>query len=132
MSMDLGALRRDYTQRGLTLDDLKPDPFDQFAPCGFSRRMDADLLEPNALVLSSVSSEGMPFQRTVLLKYFDQDGFVFFTNYGSRKAQHIEANPKVSMLFPWYGLERQLAIRRHRRQNFHCRILQVLLLAASG
>jgi pyridoxamine 5'-phosphate oxidase len=54
--------------------------------------------------------EGIPFQRTVLLKYFDQDGFVFFTNYGSRKSQHIEANSQVSMLFPWYGLERQLAI----------------------
>jgi pyridoxamine 5'-phosphate oxidase len=109
MSMDLGALRRDYTQRGLTLDDLKPDPFDQFA-LWFQQAMDAELLEPNALVLSTVSPEGIPFQRTVLLKYFDQDGFVFFTNYGSRKSQHIEANSQVSMLFPWYGLERQLAI----------------------
>ena len=122
MSMDLGALRRDYTQRGLTLDDLKPDPFDQFA-LWFQQAMDADLLEPNALVLSSVSSEGMPFQRTVLLKYFDQDGFVFFTNYGSRKAQHIEANPKgidaVSLV--WAGAA--AGDRRHRRQNFHCRIL---------
>mgnify|MGYP006271482377 FL=1 len=107
--MDLGALRRDYTQRGLTLDDLKPDPFDQFS-LWFQQAMDAELLEPNALVLSTISSDGLPFQRTVLLKYFDQDGFVFFTNYGSRKAQHIGENPQVSMLFPWYGLERQLAI----------------------
>jgi pyridoxamine 5'-phosphate oxidase len=53
MSMDLGALRRDYTQRGLTLDDLKPDPFDQFA-LWFQQAMDAELLEPNALVLSTV------------------------------------------------------------------------------
>lgn len=107
--MDLGALRRDYTQRGLTLDDLKPDPFDQFS-LWFQQAMDAELLEPNALVLSTISPDGLPFQRTVLLKYFDQDGFVFFTNYGSRKAQHIGENPQVSMLFPWYGLERQLAI----------------------
>jgi len=107
--MDLGALRRDYTQRGLTLDDLKPDPFDQFAQW-FQQAIDAELLEPNALVLSTVSAEGIPFQRTVLLKYFDPQGFVFFTNYGSRKAQHIGDNPQVSMLFPWYGLERQLAI----------------------
>jgi pyridoxamine 5'-phosphate oxidase len=107
--MDLGALRRDYTQRGLTLDDLKPDPFDQFAQW-FQQAMDAELLEPNALVLSTVSAEGIPFQRTVLLKYFDPQGFVFFTNYGSRKAQQIGENPRVSMLFPWYGLERQLAI----------------------
>jgi pyridoxamine 5'-phosphate oxidase len=107
--MDLGALRRDYAQRGLTLEDLTTNPFDQFA-LWFQQAMDAELLEPNALVLSTVSPEGNPFQRTVLLKYFDQDGFVFFTNYGSRKAHHIGENPQVSMLFPWYGLERQLAI----------------------
>lgn len=109
MTMDLGALRRDYTQRGLTLEDLKPNPFDQFA-LWFQQAIDAELLEPNALVLSTVASDSTPFQRTVLLKYFDQEGFVFFTNYGSRKAQHISENPRVSMLFPWYGLERQLVI----------------------
>lgn len=107
--MDLGALRRDYTQRGLTLEDLKPDPFDQF-DLWFQQAIEAELLEPNALVLSTIAPAGTPFQRTVLLKYFDQDGFVFFTNYGSRKAQHIGEHPQVSMLFPWYGLERQLAI----------------------
>ncbi len=107
--MDISDLRRDYTQRGLDLPDLAPDPFDQFT-LWFQQACDADLLEPNALVLSTVSPAGHPYQRTVLLKYFDRDGFVFFTNYGSRKAQHIEQNPQVSMLFPWYALERQLAI----------------------
>jgi pyridoxamine 5'-phosphate oxidase len=107
--MDISDLRRDYTQRGLDLPDLAPDPFDQFT-LWFQQACDAELLEPNALVLSTVSPEGHPYQRTVLLKYFDRDGFVFFTNYGSRKAQHIEQNPQVSMLFPWYALERQLAI----------------------
>lgn len=107
--MDIGALRQDYTQRGLTLEDLLTDPFDQFS-LWFQQACQADLLEPNALVLSTVTPEGVPYPRTVLLKYFDRDGFVFFTNYGSRKAQHIEANPHVSMLFPWYPLERQLAI----------------------
>jgi pyridoxamine 5'-phosphate oxidase len=106
---DIGELRREYTQRGLSLDDLKPDPFDQFDQW-FQQARDAELLEPNAMVLSTVSPEGVPYQRTVLLKYFDRNGFVFFTNYSSRKAQHIEANASVAILFPWYGLERQLTI----------------------
>lgn len=107
--MDISELRRDYTQRGLDLPDLAPDPYDQFTQW-FQQACDAELLEPNALVLSTVSPEGHPYQRTVLLKYFDRDGFVFFTNYGSRKAQHIGQHPQVSLLFPWYALERQLAI----------------------
>jgi pyridoxamine 5'-phosphate oxidase len=106
--MDVGALRREYTQKGLTREDLAADPFDQF-DLWFKQACDADLLEPNAMVLSTVAA-GYPFQRTVLLKYFDRSGFVFFTNYGSRKAQHIEDNPRVSILFPWYSLERQLTI----------------------
>ncbi|PSN11733.1 pyridoxamine 5'-phosphate oxidase [filamentous cyanobacterium CCP5] len=107
--MDIGELRRDYTQRGLDATDLDPDPFAQFE-LWFQQARDAELLEPNALVLSTVSAEGAPYQRTVLLKYFDRDGFVFFTNYGSRKAQHIEHNHQVSVLFPWYALERQLTV----------------------
>lgn len=107
--MDIGELRRDYSQRGLDLADLNPDPFAQFE-LWFQQAREAELLEPNALVLSTVSPAGAPYQRTVLLKYFDRDGFVFFTNYGSRKAQHIAENAQVSMLFPWYPLERQLAI----------------------
>jgi pyridoxamine 5'-phosphate oxidase len=108
--MDLGALRRNYTQQGLDLQDLDADPFQQFS-LWFEQACQADILEPNALVLATVSPSGQPWQRTVLLKYVDQDGFVFFTNYGSRKAQHIETNTQVSLLFPWYALERQLAIR---------------------
>lgn len=107
--MDVGALRREYTQKGLTREDLAADPFDQF-DLWFKQACDAELLEPNAMVLSTVSAAGEPFQRTVLLKYFDRSGFVFFTNYGSRKAQHIESNPHVSILFPWYSLERQLTV----------------------
>ena len=107
--MDLGALRRNYTQQGLDLQDLDADPINQFT-LWFEQACQADILEPNALVLATVSPNGQPWQRTVLLKYFDQEGFVFFTNYGSRKAQHIGANTQVSLLFPWYALERQLAI----------------------
>ncbi|HEY9878493.1 MAG TPA: pyridoxamine 5'-phosphate oxidase [Leptolyngbyaceae cyanobacterium] len=107
--MDVGALRRNYTQRGLRRDELDLDPYGQFE-LWFQQACDANLLEPNAMVLSTVSPAGVPFQRTVLLKYFDRSGFVFFTNYGSRKAQHLEVNPNVSVLFPWYPLERQLTL----------------------
>ena len=107
--MDIGELRRDYTQRGLDLPDLDADPYAQFE-LWFQQAQEAELLEPNALVLSTVSPEGAPYQRTVLLKYFDRDGLVFFTNYGSRKAQHMAGNAQVSLLFPWYPLERQVAI----------------------
>lgn len=107
--MDVGTLRREYTQRGLTREDLATDPFDQF-DLWFKQACDAELLEPNAMVLSTVSATGAPYQRTVLLKYFDRSGLVFFTNYGSRKGQHIEGNPYVSVLFPWYPLERQLTV----------------------
>lgn len=107
--MDVGALRREYTQKGLIETDLAADPFSQFEQW-FQQACDAELLEPNAMVLSTVSAEGVPFQRTVLLKYFDLSGFVFFTNYSSRKAHQIDANPNVSVLFPWYSLERQLVL----------------------
>lgn len=107
--MDVGALRREYSQKGLTRGDLSPDPFDQFEQW-FQQACEAELLEPNAMVLSTVSEQRQPFQRTVLLKYFDRQGLVFFTNYGSRKAQQIEHNPQVSILFPWYPLERQLTV----------------------
>lgn len=107
--MDVGALRREYTQKGLIETELAADPFSQFEQW-FQQACEAELLEPNAMVLSTVSAEGVPHQRTVLLKYFDASGFVFFTNYGSRKAHQIDANPHVSVLFPWYPLERQLVL----------------------
>ncbi|ASC70323.1 Pyridoxine/pyridoxamine 5'-phosphate oxidase [Halomicronema hongdechloris C2206] len=107
--MDIAALRREYSQRGLQRTDLAADPLQQFQRW-FQEACDAELLEPNAMVVATVAADGMPYQRTVLLKYFDPQGFVFFTNYGSRKAQQLQHNPKVSLLFPWYGLERQLHI----------------------
>jgi pyridoxamine 5'-phosphate oxidase len=105
---DLAALRRDYQRGGLHRADLAADPVEQFR-LWFAQARDAPLLEPNAMVLSS--SDGQrPSSRTVLLKAFDQRGFVFFTNYGSRKAREIDATGRVSLLFPWYGLERQVGI----------------------
>lgn len=107
--MDIGELRRHYTRAELNEESLKDDPFEQFERW-FKEACDAELTEPNAMVLSTVAADGQPSSRTVLLKSFDRDGFVFFTNYGSRKAREIEANAKVSLLFPWYALERQATI----------------------
>ena len=105
---DLAALRRDYQRGGLHRDDLAADPVEQFR-LWFQQACEAPLLEPNAMVVSS--SDGQrPSSRTVLLKAFDARGFVFFTNYGSRKAREIDATGRVSLLFPWYGLERQVGI----------------------
>jgi pyridoxamine 5'-phosphate oxidase len=108
MADDLGELRRDYRRGGLRRADLHADPLEQFR-LWFEQACTAELLEPNAMVLAT--SDGQrPSSRTVLLKAFDQRGFVFFTNYGSRKAREIDATEQVSLLFPWYGLERQVAI----------------------
>lgn len=105
----LSGLRRDYRQGGLRRHDLLADPVEQFR-LWFEQARRADLLEPNAMVLSSCDGQ-RPSSRTVLLKAYDQRGFVFFTNTGSRKAREIAVCPAVSLLFPWYGLERQVAIQ---------------------
>jgi pyridoxamine 5'-phosphate oxidase len=110
--MDLAEFRKEYSSRGLRREELNPDPIAQFSQW-FSQATELEVHEPNAMTLATVDADGMPFQRTVLLKYYDRDGFVFFTNYGSRKAAQIAANPKVSLLFPWITLERQVIIQGH-------------------
>ncbi len=107
--MDLTALRAKYTTRGLDIKDLNPNPFLQFK-LWFKQAMEADLLEPNAFSLATVGNDMMPSIRTVLLKIFDEKGFVFFTNYKSAKAKQIEENPKAAALFAWLDLERQVKI----------------------
>jgi pyridoxamine 5'-phosphate oxidase len=107
---DLGALRKEYSSRGLDLDNLNPDPIRQFA-LWFEQARASGLTEPNAMSLATASASGELSVRTVLLKLFDQQGFVFFSNYRSRKAQDIEANAQVALLFPWLDLERQVKIR---------------------
>ncbi len=107
--MDIHALREEYKIGGLRRKDLQDDPFKQFETW-FQQACNAELLEPNAMTLATVSEKGQPFMRTVLLKYFDAQGLVFFTNYESRKAQQIEANSHVSLLFTWLPLQRQVHI----------------------
>ncbi|PAY19991.1 pyridoxamine 5'-phosphate oxidase [Rhodopirellula sp. SM50] len=107
--MDLSHLRQEYALQSLDLDHVDPCPFVQFEHW-YQQATTAELLEPNAMVLSTVDSNGQPTQRTVLLKYFDATGLVFFTNHGSRKARHIALNARVSILFQWLPLQRQVEI----------------------
>ncbi len=110
--MDLGDQRRSYSMASIDIETVDASPFQQFENW-FLEAESRNLLEPNAMVLSTVDSDNQPSQRTVLLKLFDESGFVFFTNYNSRKASHIKENPSVSILFPWYPLQRQVEISGH-------------------
>jgi pyridoxamine 5'-phosphate oxidase len=101
--------RSEYTRGELDLDQLKPSPLDQFA-LWFGQAMEAKVLEPNAMSLATTGAEQRPLVRTVLLKSYDERGFVFYTNLESRKARQMAENPHVSLLFPWLALERQVII----------------------
>lgn len=107
--MDVAHLRREYTRGGLHRDDLPVDPLALFEKW-LAQACEAKLPDPTAMSVATVSPEGRPFQRIVLLKHYDAKGFVFYTNLGSRKAQHIAANQHVSLLFPWHTLDRQVHI----------------------
>jgi pyridoxamine 5'-phosphate oxidase len=102
-------LRDQWMAHGLTRRELKPDPFHQFE-LWFRQAIDSGIAEPNAMALATVDAHDQPWVRTVLLKLYDMRGFVFFTNYESDKAHQIERNPKVSLLFPWVALGRQVKI----------------------
>lgn len=108
--MDIYNLREEYTQAELRRKDLQSNPFNQFERW-FQQACQAELQEPNAMVLATATAQGEPSVRTVLLKYFDNDGFVFFTNYESRKARQINENPHVALLFLWLPLQRQVQIK---------------------
>ena len=109
VSDPLAAMREDYSRAGLDESDLLPDPvamvrrwLDEAAAAG--------LHEPNAMVVSTVSAEGAPSSRTVLLKGLSDAGFVFFTNTASRKGRELGGNPRCALLFPWHPLERQIRV----------------------
>ena len=108
--MDIGDLRNEYSGEPFRRIDLDSDPVQQFARW-FGQAREVAQPEVNACTLATAGLEGRPSARTVLLKYFDADGFVFFTNLGSRKAREIAENPSVAMLFFWQTLERQACIR---------------------
>ena len=102
-------LRTQLMSQGLSRDELKPDPFQQFQ-AWYQQTQDSDIPEPTAMSLATVDKNSQPWQRMVLLKLYDENGFIFFTNYQSNKAQHIAHNPQVCLLFPWQALGRQVKI----------------------
>ena len=106
--MDLTFIRQGYEDKGLDKEDLNADPIIQFESW-FKEAKKSEPI-PTAMSLSTVNNNGQPTLRTVLLKSFDKKGFVFFTNYKSRKADHIKDNPNVAVIFNWVALERQVSI----------------------
>jgi pyridoxamine 5'-phosphate oxidase len=107
--MDISNMREEFTLSGLERKDLDQDPVLQFEKW-FLQAKESGMIEPNAMTLATVDAGGQPSVRTVLLKFFDAAGFVFYTNYESKKAKDIEVNSKVSLLFPWLDLQRQVKI----------------------
>ena len=105
----IAAMREEYGSRELRRGKMAADPVAQFEQW-FAEAREVELHEPNALVLSTTSLDGYPASRTVLMKFFDESGFVFYTNYGSAKAKEMAASPRAAMLFPWLQLERQVRI----------------------
>jgi pyridoxamine 5'-phosphate oxidase len=109
MPTSVADLRREYARARLDETNVSPDPITEFARW-FDEAVKAEVQEPNAMTLASVSAEGMPSARIVLLKGFDERGFVFFTDYRSQKGSELEQNPRAALVFYWPELERQIRI----------------------
>jgi pyridoxamine 5'-phosphate oxidase len=106
---ELAALRQDYSQRGLRRSELHPNPIRQFN-AWLNEASERQILEPNAMIVSSVDADGQPWSRTILLKICDDRGFTFFTNYEGAKGRHFDANPRAALTFWWGPLERQVNV----------------------
>ena len=109
MPRRLSDLRKEYTRAGLSESDADRDPVEQFRRW-FAEALAADLHEPNAMTVATATRDGRPSARVVLLKGFDDRGFVFYTNYEGRKGRELEENPRAALLFYWGELERQVRV----------------------
>ncbi|MGK7950712.1 MAG: pyridoxamine 5'-phosphate oxidase [Xenococcaceae cyanobacterium] len=109
MNLSVADLRQNYTRSGLTEAEIDPNPFSQFN-LWFQQAIEAQLPETNAMTIATVTGNGQPSARIVLLKNFDERGFVFFTNYNSLKGKQLAANPQAALVFWWAELERQVRI----------------------
>lgn len=107
--MNIEHLRHHYSERGFKKAELSDNPFEQF-DIWFKEAIAAEIEEVNAMNLATVGVDGQPTVRAVLLKSYDKNGFVFYTNYESRKAKNIAENPKVALQFLWLRLDRQLRV----------------------
>ncbi|MCS0600366.1 pyridoxamine 5'-phosphate oxidase [Streptomyces sp. LP11] len=113
-------MRKQYRAAGLAEQDAAAHPMDQFARWfedTARAALHGTVHEPNAMVVSTADAAGRPSSRTVLMKHFDTDGFVFYTNFGSRKARDLAENPYVSLLFPWHPLARQVIVTGTARRT---------------
>lgn len=106
---EIASIRKDYTLHSLNEEDVSENPIDQFRKW-WQDAEQSQILEMNAMTLASVSPDGMVDARTVLVKGFDEQGFVFFTNYNSSKSKQLDGNPLCCLLFYWKELERQVRI----------------------
>lgn len=106
--MDLSNFREEYTEAGLERESMPEQPLPLFEH--WLKQAMGRIKEPNAMVLSTVGKNSRPSSRIVLLKAFDSRGFVFYTNYESRKSRQIAENPAVALLFPWHQMERQVIV----------------------
>ncbi|MFJ7588324.1 pyridoxamine 5'-phosphate oxidase [Streptomyces sp. NPDC097617] len=107
--IDPATMRLQYRSEIVDEGSLAENPMDQFA-LWFQQAADSRLFEPNAMVVSTATPDGRPSSRTVLMKQFDGRGFVFFTNYASRKGREVAENPHVALLFPWHPIARQVIV----------------------
>ncbi|MEU7249799.1 pyridoxamine 5'-phosphate oxidase [Streptomyces sp. NPDC045251] len=114
---DLASMRKQYRAEGLAESELAATPLEQFARWFKQAATEGGLFEPNAMVVSTADAEGRPSSRTVLLKHFDERGFVFYTNYESRKGRELGGNPYVSLLFPWHPMARQVIVTGTARRT---------------
>lgn len=109
MTKSIEALRLEYTNGRLDADGLSADPLPLFR-LWFAEAIESGLREPNGMTLATAAADGTPSARIVLLKEYDAEGFVFFTNYASRKGQELQENPHAALVFWWDVLERQVRI----------------------
>lgn len=113
--MSIAELRQEYSLQGLSETDVDPDPFKQFQQW-LAEAIKAQLYEPNAMTLATVAADGKPSARMVLLKGCDERGFIFYTNYASRKGQELAHNPWAALVFWWGELERQVRVEGYVEQ----------------
>ncbi len=110
--MSIAGMREEYETKGLNESDLAADPFTQFH-IWFDQAVTAGLPQPNAMALATAAADGRPSARMVLLKGLDENSFVFFTNYESRKAGELAANPWAALVFFWVEFHRQVRVEGH-------------------
>ncbi|MFD2687165.1 pyridoxamine 5'-phosphate oxidase [Streptomyces phyllanthi] len=110
-------MRKQYRAEGLDEHELADHPMVQFERWFTQAAAEGAVFEPNAMVVSTADAEGRPTSRTVLMKAYDEQGFVFYTNYDSRKGLDIAGNPYVSLLFPWHPIARQVVVTGTARRT---------------